>query len=83
MKYFTEEAVRSAINVASIENVADANHNYAKGFRDAMKAVEEMPESIVRCKDCSHFIDHRCRHVRSIDDWRSEKDFCSFAKRKA
>lgn len=86
-RYFTEEAVRAAINLAVIENKADANHNYAQGFRDAMKAIEELPESIVRCEECKY---------RDKEDeyelWCQAKgwpaqlvrpdDFCSKGKRK-
>ena len=86
-RYFTEEAVRAAINLSAIKNVADANHNYAQGFRDAMTAIEELPESIVRCKDCTYM-----RKEDEYEFWCQGKgwpsqlvrpdDFCSRAKRK-
>lgn len=88
-KYLTEEAVTQAINLAAIENVADANHNYAKGFRDAVRAVEELPESIVRCKDCAYGrYDIFGRgmfcglHLSSVFGDVKETDFCSFAREK-
>lgn len=42
--------------------------------------VDAVP--VVRCKYCKHWIDHRCRKVRSLDDWRKCDDYCSFAERK-
>lgn len=41
-KYITVDEAITAINTSAIENVADVNHNYAKGFRDAAKAVKDM-----------------------------------------
>ena len=86
-RYFTEEAVRSAINLSAIENVADANHNYAQGFRDAMKAVEELPESIVRCEDCKYMRkEDECELWCQAKGWPAQlvrpDDFCSRGKRK-
>lgn len=37
---------------------------------------------IIRCKDCKFFVDHRCRYLRTLDDWRGTDEFCSKAERR-
>lgn len=37
---------------------------------------------VVRCKDCKEYIDHRCRRIRTLDDWRKETDYCSYGEAK-
>lgn len=39
-------------------------------------------EEIVRCRECKHFIDHRCRKIRTLEDWRKDNDFCSYGEEK-
>ena len=46
-------------------------------------SMDECPlVPVIRCKYCKHWIDHRCRKVRSLDDWRKCDDYCSFAEGK-
>lgn len=43
--------------------------------------AKEHPE-IIHCRECKHLIDHRCRKIRTLDDWRKPDDFCSYAERR-
>lgn len=38
-------------------------------------------KEIVHCHECKHFVDHRCRRVRSLADWRQEYDYCSIGEK--
>ena len=33
---------------------------------------------LIRCGECKHWIDNRCRKIRTMDDWRKPTDYCSF-----
>ena len=35
-------------------------------------------ERLIRCSECKHWIDNRCRRIRTMDDWRKPTDYCSF-----
>ncbi len=57
--YIKKDDALTAINLSAIENVADVNHNYARGFRDAAEAVRNIPddedvEVVIRCKNCKY-----------------------------
>lgn len=63
----------------------DMENAFAHGYTDSesnfrkMIADGELVE-VVRCKDCRFFVDHRCRAVKSISDWRGMYDYCSIGE---
>lgn len=62
---------------------------YNEAWQDALDraegAIENLPSAqpeIIYCRECKHLIDHRCRKIRTLDDWRKPDDFCSHAERR-
>ncbi len=48
---------------------------------DAIKDLPSVGCNVIYCKDCLFYSGHRCQATRSLDDWRSQYDYCSRAER--
>jgi hypothetical protein len=79
-----EDAVsREAVLDMLHQECSSIVENFMKEKINAMPSVtaKEHPE-IIHCRECKHLIDHRCRKIRTLDDWRKPDDFCSYAERR-
>lgn len=78
-----EDAVsREAVLDMLHQECSSMVENFMKEKINAMPSVAAKQSEIVHCRECKHLIDHRCRKIRTLDDWRKPDDFCSYAERR-
>ena len=56
--------------------------NFLDGLKAAMGLLKNLPSecNVIYCRDCMFYSGHRCQAIRSLDDWRSQDDYCSRAE---
>ena len=93
---FDKEAEDAQNDPSYTECYSDAMWSRANGIRDAIIEVYDAPtidaESVVRCKECKHYLDGFCFQECSPLDIsvlgsrivreRSQDDYCSYGERK-
>ncbi len=69
--------------MAKIINAGELNALIMMNTEAMLRMVEKMPESIVRCKDCTHYDTEAelCRYPKYAM-CREKNDFCSKGERK-
>ena len=78
-----EDAVsREAVLDMLHQECSSIVENFMKEKINAMPSVTPNQYEIIHCRECKHLIDHRCRKIRTLDDWRKPGDFCSYAERR-
>lgn len=84
-KYIDEEAIIFAYREEEVAAQYDGRNDITSGVLFVLDTISEMPESIVRCKDCIHGTavgeDFNCR-IYSEWYWFKGDHFCADGERR-
>ena len=82
MKLIYAEMVLAMLEAFKDEKYGDPH--FMNGIATVRELIEDMPEAVVRCKDCKWRDDYGCA-LRIVDesDKPNDNDFCSFGERQS
>ena len=89
-KYVDAEEIFFSYKEEEVAAQYNGKNDITSGVLFVLDTISEMPESIVRCKDCIHYYDGACLKIYSDGDvskyaWQERKgdDFCSYGERRS